>query len=103
MLGKTNLTEMANFLAEEMPSGYSSLGGQVLNPYDVSLTPCGSSSGSGAAAALGFATLTVGTETDGSIICPTTPRAWSASSQPSVWSAGPGSCRSRPARTAPAR
>ena len=43
VLGKTNLTELANFMAERMPSGYSSLGGQVLNPYDVSLTPCGSS------------------------------------------------------------
>jgi amidase len=70
VLGKTNLTELANFMAEHMPSGYSSLGGQVLNPYDVSLTPCGSSSGSGAAAALGLATVTIGTETDGSIICP---------------------------------
>ena len=70
VLGKTNLTELANFLAEDMPSGYSSLGGQVLNPYDVSLTPCGSSAGSGAAAALGLATVTVGTETDGSILCP---------------------------------
>jgi amidase len=70
VLGKTNLTELANFMAEQMPSGYSSLGGQVLNPYDVSLTPCGSSSGSGAAAALGLATVTVGTETDGSILCP---------------------------------
>jgi amidase len=70
ILGKTNLTEMANFMAERMPSGYSALGGQVLNPYDLSLTPCGSSSGSGAAAALGFATVTVGTETDGSILCP---------------------------------
>ena len=70
ILGKTNLTELANFMTEGMPSGYSSLGGQVLNPYDASLTPCGSSSGSGAAAALGLATVTVGTETDGSIICP---------------------------------
>ena len=70
VMGKTNLTELANFMAEHMPSGYSSLGGQVLNPYDVSLTPCGSSSGSGAAAALGLATVTIGTETDGSIICP---------------------------------
>lgn len=70
ILGKTNLTELANFMTEGMPSGYSSLGGQVLNPYDASLSPCGSSSGSGAAAALGLATLTVGTETDGSIICP---------------------------------
>ncbi len=70
ILGKTNLTELANFMTEGMPSGYSSLGGQVLNPYDVTISPCGSSSGSGAAAALGFATVTVGTETDGSIICP---------------------------------
>jgi amidase len=70
ILGKTNLSELANFLTEDMPSGYSSLGGQVLNPYDTSITPSGSSSGSGAAAALGFAPLTVGTETDGSITSP---------------------------------
>jgi amidase len=70
VLGKTNLTEMANCMAENMPSGYSSLGGQVLNPYDLSRTPSGSSSGSGAAAALGLATLTVGTETEGSILSP---------------------------------
>ncbi len=70
ILGKTNLTEFANFMAREMPSGYSSLGGQVENPYDTTITPCGSSSGSGAAAALGLSTLTVGTETDGSILCP---------------------------------
>jgi amidase len=70
ILGKANLTEFANFMAEDMPSGYSSLGGQVLNPYDASLTPCGSSSGSGAAAALGLATVCVGSETDGSILCP---------------------------------
>jgi Asp-tRNAAsn/Glu-tRNAGln amidotransferase A subunit and related amidases len=70
ILGKANLTEFANFMADDMPSGYSSLGGQVLNPYDASLTPCGSSSGSGAAAALGLATVAVGSETDGSILCP---------------------------------
>lgn len=70
VIAKANLTEFANFMAEDMPSGYSSLGGQVLNPYDVSLTPCGSSSGSGTAAALGLATAAVGTETDGSILCP---------------------------------
>jgi amidase len=69
ILGKANLTEFANFMADDMPSGYSSLGGQVLNPYDTSLTPCGSSSGSGAAAALGLATVAVGSETDGSILC----------------------------------
>ena len=70
VIGKTNLTELANCMTENMPSGYSSLGGQVLNPYDVSRTPSGSSSGSGAAAALGLATVTVGTETDGSILSP---------------------------------
>jgi amidase len=70
VIGKTNLTELANFMAEDMPSGYSSLGGQVLNPYDTSRTPSGSSSGSGAAAALGLATVTIGTETDGSILSP---------------------------------
>jgi amidase len=70
ILGKTNLSELANFLTESMPSGYSSLGGQVLNPYDTSITPSGSSSGSGAAAALGFAPLTIGSETDGSITSP---------------------------------
>ena len=68
--GKTNLSELANFLTEDMPSGYSSLGGQVLNPYDASITPSGSSSGSGAAAALDLAPLTIGTETDGSITSP---------------------------------
>ena len=47
VIGKTNLTEMANCMAEDMPSGYSSLGGQVLNPYDVRYDPSGSSSGSG--------------------------------------------------------
>ncbi len=70
ILGKTNLTELANFVTDNMPSGYSSLGGQVLNPYDTSITPSGSSSGSAVAAALGLAPLTVGTETDGSIISP---------------------------------
>lgn len=70
ILGKTNLTEFANFQAEGMPGGYSALGGQVLNPYDTSQTPSGSSSGSGTAAAVGLATLTVGTETVGSILSP---------------------------------
>ncbi|HKD99081.1 MAG TPA: amidase family protein [Micromonosporaceae bacterium] len=70
VLGKTNLSELANFLTENMPSGYSSLGGQVLNPYDTSVTPSGSSSGSAVAAALGLAPLTIGTETDGSITSP---------------------------------
>ena len=53
-----------------MPSGYSGLGGQVLNPYDVSQTPSGSSSGSGVAAASSLAAVTIGTETSGSILSP---------------------------------
>lgn len=70
LLGKTNLTEFANFMTGGMPSGYSSLGGQVLNPYDASITPSGSSAGSGVAAAVGLAAVTVGTETSGSILSP---------------------------------
>lgn len=70
VLGKANLTEFANFMTSGMPSGYSSLGGQVLNPYDASVTPSGSSSGSGVAAAAGLAAITVGTETSGSILSP---------------------------------
>ena len=68
--GKTNLSELANFLTADMPSGYSSLGGQVLNPYDLALTPSGSSSGSATAVSLGLVPLAVGTETDGSITSP---------------------------------
>ena len=70
ILGKTNLSEFANFTTSGMPSGYSSLGGQVLNPYDASQTPSGSSSGSGVAAAAGMAAAAVGTETSGSILSP---------------------------------
>ena len=70
VLGKVNLTEFANFLTNGMPGGYSSLAGQVLNPYDLSQSPSGSSAGSGSAAAIGFAPLTVGTETSGSILSP---------------------------------
>jgi amidase len=70
ILGKANLTEFANYLTNGMPGGYSSLGGQVLNPYDISQTTSGSSAGPGAAAAAGLATLTVGSETSGSILSP---------------------------------
>ncbi|MET7995006.1 amidase family protein [Amycolatopsis sp. NPDC005232] len=70
VLGKVNLTELANFLTVGMPGGYSSLGGQVLNPYDVTQTPSGSSSGSAVAVAAGFAPLSVGSETSGSILGP---------------------------------
>lgn len=69
ILGKTNLSEFANWVDPTMPNGYSSLGGQVKNPYNTG-DPSGSSSGSGAAATLGFAALTIGTETSGSILSP---------------------------------
>lgn len=70
ILAKANLSELANFLTDNMPSGYSSVGGQVLNPYDLALTPSGSSSGSAVAVAMEMAAVAVGTETDGSIISP---------------------------------
>jgi len=70
ILGKTNLSEWANFRDPAIPDGWSGRGGQTKNPHLLSETPCGSSSGSAAAVAAGFAPLTVGTETAGSIICP---------------------------------
>lgn len=78
ILGKTNLTEFANILAFGMPSGYSSLGGQVRNPYAPEVNekgipfvpPGGSSSGSAAAVAAGFAVAAIGTETSGSLLSP---------------------------------
>lgn len=70
ILGKTNMTEWANYMTENMPSGYSSRGGQVRNPYGEGFTVGGSSSGSGAAIACNFAAASVGTETSGSILSP---------------------------------
>lgn len=71
ILGKTNLTEWANFMADHMPNGYSALGGQVLNPYGPGVFDVGgSSSGSGAAVAAGMAPVAIGTETSGSILSP---------------------------------
>lgn len=70
ILGKTNLSQWANFRSERSISGWSALGGQVHNPHVLDRSPCGSSSGSGAAAAASLAAGTVGTETNGSIICP---------------------------------
>lgn len=70
ILGKTNLSQWANFRSESSMSGWSALGGQVRNPHMLDRNPCGSSSGSGAAAAASLAAGTVGTETNGSIICP---------------------------------
>lgn len=70
ILGKLNLTEFANYMTSGMPAGYSSLGGQVLNAYDLSQTPSGSSAGSGVAASTAMSAATVGTETSGSILSP---------------------------------
>ncbi len=70
ILGKTNLSEWANFRSTRSTSGWSSVGGQTRNPYDVLRNPCGSSSGSAVAVAADLVTVAVGTETDGSIICP---------------------------------
>jgi amidase len=70
ILGKTNLSEWANFRSFESVSGWSGRGGQTNNPYGINRNPCGSSSGSGAAASANFAAVSFGTETDGSIVCP---------------------------------
>lgn len=72
VLGKVNLTEFAAFVSNQQQSGNSSLGGQVLNPFDRSSDPGGSSSGSGVAAAAGLAALTIGSDSEGSIISPAT-------------------------------
>jgi amidase len=72
ILGKTNLSEWANFRSSKSTSGWSGRGGQTLNPYALDRNPCGSSSGSGAAVAANLCAAAVGTETDGSIVCPST-------------------------------
>ncbi|MFF9768237.1 amidase [Streptomyces sp. NPDC014636] len=70
ILGKTNLSEWANFRAQKPTSGWSAVGGQTHNPYVLDRNPCGSSAGSGAALAASLAQVAIGTETDGSIVCP---------------------------------
>src|SRR3954471_10805600 len=70
ILGKTNLSEWANFRSTKSTSGWSARGGQVNNPYALDRNPCGSSSGTGAAIAANLSAIGVGTETDGSIVCP---------------------------------
>lgn len=70
ILGKTNLSEWANIRSTHSISGWSAIGGLVRNPYALDRTSCGSSSGSGAAVAASFAAVAIGTETDGSVVCP---------------------------------
>jgi len=70
LLGKTNLSEWANYRSTSSSSGWSAVGGLTRNPYVLDRSACGSSSGSGAAAAANLAAVTIGTETDGSVTCP---------------------------------
>jgi len=70
LLGKTNLSEWANFRSSKSCSGWSSRGGQTKNPYILDHNPCGSSSGSGVAVSANLCTVAIGTETDGSVTCP---------------------------------
>jgi amidase len=70
ILGKTNLSEWANFRSSNSSSGWSSIGGQTRNPYSTDRNPCGSSSGSAVAVAAGLTVVSIGTETDGSVVCP---------------------------------
>ena len=72
ILAKANLSEWANFRSEHSSSGWSSRGGQTRNPYALDRNPCGSSSGSAVAVAANLCSVAVGTETDGSVICPST-------------------------------
>ena len=70
IIGKTNLSEWANFRSSTSTSGWSSMGGQTINPYGEMRTPCGSSSGSGVVVATGLVDVAIGTETNGSVSCP---------------------------------
>jgi amidase len=70
LLAKTNLSEWANFRSTRSSSGWSARGGQCKNPYVLDRNPCGSSSGSGTATSAGLGAVSIGTETDGSIVCP---------------------------------
>ena len=70
ILGKANLSEWANFHSSFSSSGWSGLGGQTKNPFDITRNPCGSSAGSGAAASANLCVVAIGTETNGSIVCP---------------------------------
>ena len=70
ILAKANLSEWANFRSSKSSSGWSSIGGQTKNPYDLPRNPCGSSSGSAVSVAANLTSVAIGTETDGSVVCP---------------------------------
>ena len=102
ILGKVGLSEWANSFGSQ-PSGFSNLTGQVLSAIDTSEGPSGSSSGSAAAAAAGLSTITIGTETSGSIISPSTLQADVGRGRRSGWCRATASRRSSPRRTRPDR
>ena len=81
IIGKANLSEWANFRSGPSSSGWSGIGGQTNMAYVLDRNPCGSSSGSGVIASADLAVAAVGTETDGSIVCPSGANATSASSR----------------------
>ena len=104
ILGKTNLSEWANFRSTHSTSGWSGRGGQTRCPYVLDRNPCGSSSGSGAGIAANLAAVAVGTETDGSVVCPASANGL-VGLQADARAGEPGraSSRSPTARTRPAR
>ena len=103
ILGKANLSEWANFRSYRSTSGWSTLGGQAANPHALDRNPSGSSSGSGVAVAAGLAPLAVGTETDGSIVCPASACGVVGIKPTLGLVSRAGSCRSRRPRTPRAR
>ncbi len=72
IIGKANLSEWANFRGQMSSSGWSGVGGQTKNPYDITRNPCGSSAGSGVSVSANLTMIAIGTETNGSIVCPST-------------------------------
>ena len=99
ILGKTNLSEWANFRSFESVSGWSGRGGQTNNPYGIARNPCGSSSGSAAAVSSNFAAVSFGTETDGSIVCPANANGVVGMKPTVGLTSRPASCRSRTRKT----
>ena len=99
VLGSTNLSEWANLRSAHSASGWSAYGGLTGNPWALDRSAGGSSSGSGAAVAAGLTPLAIGTETDGSIVCPASLNGWSASSPRWASCRPSASSRSGPART----
>lgn len=85
ILGKVNLSELANYMSMKAPSGYSSKHGQTLNPYGpLKITPSGSSSGSGASVTMNIGAFSLGTETMGSIVSPLLINQWLVLNRPTV-------------------